>query len=661
MQDGRAQAGVVLVTGATGFLGGHLVRTLLARGTPVRALGRNLEVGLALQAAGADFRPVDLRDGPGMLAACAGACAVIHSGALSSAWGRYRDFHDINVTGTENVIAGCLAHEVSRLVYVSSPSVMSRHCEQQDLDESLPLPETFVSMYSETKALAEARVRAAQDAGLGAVILRPKAIYGPGDRALFPRIILALEKGRLPIIGDGVTMTDITHVRDVVQACLLAMERDAAAGNTYLVTGGEPVNLWGVITRIAERLGHPVPTRKIPVKKALRVGAVLEALWRVLPLPGEPPLTRYKASVLGYSQTYDISAARRDLGYEPQVRWEDGIEDFLAGLEGDREERIVGGASAPISPVPRSQAPGWDRGNPRSQAPGWDRSVPVGGALAPIPSVGGTVRITLLKAGHTVVRERLLGSGSWAKVRLPASFVLLEHPAEGRGLFDTGYSHRFFAATARLPFRIYRWLTPVEISAEEDAAAQLATRDIDPGSIRWILLTHFDPDHVGGLADFPRARIFCSSHAWADVRGLRGWAALHHRVLPEFFPDDIAARIRILPDPDGPAFGPLGPTLDLFGDRTVRVVSLPGHAAGHLGALVRSADGATCLFCGDACWTRGSVDGTVGRTGVHRLIAADRRAQDRTYETLAAFRREQPEIQIVPTHCRDAYADFGEK
>ena len=638
MQDGRAQTGLVLVTGATGFLGGHLVRTLLARGTPVRALGRNLEQGLALQAAGADFRPVDLRDGPGMLAACAGACGVIHSGALSSAWGRYRDFHDINVTGTENVIAGCLAHGVQRLVHVSSPSVMSRHSEQRDLDESHPLPETFVSMYSETKALAEAGVRLAQEAGLETVILRPKAIYGPGDRALFPRIILALKKARLPIIGDGVTMTNITHVRDVVQACLLAMERDAAAGNTYLVTGGEAVNLWEVIALIAERLGHPEPTRKVPVKKALRLGAVLEALWRVLPLPGEPPLTRYKASVLGYSQTYDISAARRDLGYEPQVQWEDGIEEFLAGLDDPCGRPFSGPISSCGRPFPG----------------------PISGLESPShSSKRPTIRITLLKAGHTVVRERLLGSGSWAKVRLPASFAFLEHPTEGPGLFDTGYSHRFFAATARLPFRIYRWLTPVEISPEEDAAAQLAARDVDPESIRWILLSHFDPDHVGGLADFPRARIFCSSRAWADVRGLRGWAALHHRILPALLPDD-SARIRILPDPDGPVVGPLGPTLDLFGDRTVRVVSLPGHAAGHLGALVRSADGSTVLFCGDACWTRGSVDGAVGRTGVHRFIAEDRQAQDKTYETLAALRRELSEIVIVPTHCRDAYADIGE-
>ena len=617
--------GTIVVTGATGFLGGHRVRTLLDRGASVRALGRNLHVGLDLQAAGADFRPVDLRDGVAMRAACAGARAVIHSGALSSAWGRYRDFHDINVLGTENVIAGCLEHGVERLVHVSSPSVMSRHAVQRDLDESHPLPETFVSMYSETKALAEDRVRASQGPDLATVILRPKAIYGPGDQALFPRIVLALEKGRLPIIGEGETLTDITHVRDVVQACLLSLEQVAAIGKTYLITGGEPVNLWAIIARIAERRGLTAPSRKVPVKKALRIGGVLEALWRLLRLPGEPPLTRYKASVLGYTQTYDISAARRDLGYAPQVAWEDGIEEFLASLD---DAHVVGGVSTP-------------RRRPVDEPP----TVEMG--------------FTLLKAGHTLARERLLGSGSWKEVRLPASFALLDHPTMGPGLFDTGYSHRFHAATTSMPYRIYRWLTPVEVSPEEDAAAQLSARGVAPSAIRWIVLSHFDPDHVGGLRDFPNARIHCGHRAWAEIRGRAGWGALTRRLLPALLPEDLSARLCVHPDPDGPPVGALGPSLDLFGDGSLRLVSLPGHAPGHMGALVRTTERGRVLLCGDACWARGSLEGR-RRTGVHRVIAADRAAQDETYDKLTRLRQDMPEVLMIPTHCRDAYDAVGE-
>ena len=618
-------SGLIVVTGATGFLGGHLVRTLLAQGTPVRALGRSLREGLALQAAGADFRPVDLRDAAAMRTALEGAHAVIHSGALSSAWGRYRDFHDCNVLGTEHVIAGCLAQGVRRLVHVSSPSVMSRHAVQRDLDESHPLPETFVSMYSETKALAEARVRAAGEAGLDTVILRPKAIYGPGDRALFPRIVTALEKGRLPTIGEGETLTDITHVRDVVQACLRALESDAAVGRIYLITGGEPVNLWEVIARIAERRGLAPPTRRIPTRKALRIGGILEAVWRLLRLPGEPPLTRYKASVLGYTQTYDITAARRDLGYAPQVGWEEGIEEFLVSL--GAAPSLVGGAFRPESA----------RDGPPTVEMGF----------------------TLLKAGHTLARERLLGAGTWKEVRLPASFALLQHPTHGPGLFDTGYSHRFHAATARMPFRIYRWLTPVDVTPEDDAVAQVAAQGISPDGIRWIVLSHLDPDHVGGLRDFPAARIHCSWQAWEEARGRTGWGALTRRILPDLFPEDLPGRLHVLPDPAGPTFGPLGPTLDLFGDGALRLVSLPGHAPGHLGGLVRTANHGEVLLCGDACWARGSLEG-VRRTGIHRVIAADRTAQDQTYDALTSLRRTMPEITMIPTHCRDAYDALGE-
>ena len=319
--------GPILVTGATGFLGQHLVHRLIELGQPVIATGRNIKVGLGLQAAGADFRPVDLRDRAGMIAAAEGAKAVVHSGALSSVWGRRKDFHAINVGGTENVIAACRANGVKRLVYISSPSVMTRPTAQLNLNESEPLPDKHVSIYSETKRLGEELVHqaAAASADLETVILRPKAIYGPGDTAIFPRLIKAASKGRLPIIGDGNTITNLTHVRDVVAAILLALKSEKAVGNTYLITGGEDVRIWDAIKEVVTRSGYKAPTRKIKIGRAMRAARVLEWVWRTLHLPGEPPLTTYTAGILGLSQTYDISAARRDLGYEPSVRLEEGI------------------------------------------------------------------------------------------------------------------------------------------------------------------------------------------------------------------------------------------------------------------------------------------------------------------------------------------------
>ena len=623
--ESERSEGVVVVTGGTGFLGGHLVRTFLSQGIPVRALGRNLSVGLELTRRGADFRPVDLRDRAGMAAAIRGAESVVHSGALSSAWGRYRDFFDINVGGTENVIAACVEHNVERLVHISSPSVMSRHEVQRNLRETDALPDSFVSYYSETKALAELRVLEASGQGLKTVILRPKAIYGPGDQALLPRLAEALEKGRLRILGDGNTVTNITHVRDVVQACALALSSAKAVGRTYIITGDEEVNLWELVRLIADTRGYRRPTRKISMAKAMRVGAILEAVWRLLPLGGEPPLTRYKASVLGYSQTYDISAARTDLGYDPRVPWQEGVRECLAE------------AAASI-PEPASMVGDWH--GPRED----------GASFVAVP-------VRLFVAGHTKAHLRHLGySNKWAKIRVPAIFALVEHPRFGPVLFDTGYSTGFFEATKSLPFSLYRKLTPVQIEPEQNASAQLAAAGIDPSSVALVILSHLDPDHVGGIKDFPNARFACSRRAWEHAAGRTGLAALRRRILPGLLPEDLAGRLLLLPDPDGRPVGNLGPSLDLFEDGSLRLVSLPGHAPGHLGAFVHAADGGPVLLVGDACWTLRQLGSPT--PGLHRTIAHDRGEQDATYETLIRFRSARPDVRVVPSHCPDAQQAF---
>lgn len=324
-----------IVTGATGFLGGALTRALIARGVSVTALGRNCERGLELERAGAQFTPVDLRDPSAIQRAVRGADVVIHAAALSSAWGKRSEFFSHNVEATENVARATLESGARRMIHISSPSVTSRHAPQVGLDEQAPYPEKFVSIYSESKARAEEVIHAYMDQGLDAVILRPKAIYGPGDQALFPRILKSLRSGRLPIMGGGETLTQITHVDDVVAAILLSIETPEASGQTYLITGDEEVNLWEVIDWIAKHEGLKPPSREISASRALKIGGLLEGVWRLLRLPGEPPLTRYKASVLSYSQLYSIERARRELNYQPQVTWREGLADFLASLKSE--------------------------------------------------------------------------------------------------------------------------------------------------------------------------------------------------------------------------------------------------------------------------------------------------------------------------------------
>jgi nucleoside-diphosphate-sugar epimerase len=318
----------ILVTGGTGFLGQHLARTLLQRGCEVFILGRDFSTSAPLLEAGARPIQADLRDRPAVLAACAGMQAVCHAGALSAPWGPRSEFFAANVHGTAAVVDGCRQAGVQRLVYISSPSVVFTGRDHRDLDESAPYPRHFTSIYSLTKKLGEDLVRAAPD--LPSVILRPKAIFGPGDRSLLPRLIEAARTGRLPQVGDGQNQVDLTYVENVVHATLLALEAPAAVGKTYTITNDEHVLLWDVIRSVLRHLGLSTQLHRLPLRLVLAVAALMEA--RAAVTGREPLLTRYSAAILARTQTYNIQAAKRDLGYTPLVTIAEGIERTLAAL-----------------------------------------------------------------------------------------------------------------------------------------------------------------------------------------------------------------------------------------------------------------------------------------------------------------------------------------
>lgn len=320
----------VLVTGGTGFLGQHLASMLLERGHHVRLMGRNMTAAKTLLARGAVPVVADLRERDAVVAACEGIEVVFHAGALSAPWGRRADFFKINVGGTEAVLAGCLKHEVRRVVYVSSPSVVFDGGDQQLLREDALYPRRFASVYSLTKKLGEDRVRSASQQGLETVIARPKAIFGPGDTSLLPRLIDAARRGRLPQIGDGRNLVDLTYVENVAHALVLAAESAQAANKTYTITNDEHVPLWEVIRLVLQRLHLSTNLRKVPLPVALSAASLMEVTATVT--GREPLLTRYSAAILARTQTYDISAAKHDLGYKPLVSIDDGIERTLRAL-----------------------------------------------------------------------------------------------------------------------------------------------------------------------------------------------------------------------------------------------------------------------------------------------------------------------------------------
>ncbi|MCU0495435.1 MAG: NAD-dependent epimerase/dehydratase family protein [Chloroflexaceae bacterium] len=318
----------ILITGGTGFLGRHLGSALLRQGHTVRLLGRNFAAAGPLLALGAQPVVADLADERAVLAACIGMDAVCHVGALSAPWGRRAAFESANVRGTAHVLAGCRRAGVSRLVHVSSPAVVFTGGDHRDTTEAAPFPRRFTSTYAETKKRAEDLVHAAPD--VPAVILRPKAIFGPGDTALIPRLLAAARAGRLPQIGNGRNLVDLTYVENVVHAMVLSLHAPAAVGKTYFITNDEHVPLWEVIRTLLGHLGLPTRLRQVPVPVAMAAAAAMEA--RAAVTGQEPLLTRYSVAILARTQTYDISAAKRDLGYQPLVSVAEGVARTLREL-----------------------------------------------------------------------------------------------------------------------------------------------------------------------------------------------------------------------------------------------------------------------------------------------------------------------------------------
>ncbi|MED4959704.1 NAD(P)-dependent oxidoreductase, partial [Paenibacillus macerans] len=211
-----------LVTGATGFLGGHLARRLVREGWDVTGIGRNPEQGRRLEAEGIRFRNQDLRDESGTAAACTGQDAVFHCAALSSPWGKYRDFYGCNVEAARILAEASLREGVRRFIHVSTPSVYFDYVPRLGIRESEPLPVKGANHYAVTKRLAEQVVERYHAMGLPSVIIRPRAVFGPYDQALFPRIVAASGKSGVPLIGGGKALIDATYVDNAVDALLNA-------------------------------------------------------------------------------------------------------------------------------------------------------------------------------------------------------------------------------------------------------------------------------------------------------------------------------------------------------------------------------------------------------------------------------------------------------
>ncbi len=317
-----------LVTGGGGFLGGAIIELLLAKGVSARSLSRGAYP--QLMKPGVESLRGDLADRAAADEACRGRDTVFHAAANDGMWGRYADFYRTNVEGTANLLEAAKAAGVSRFIFTSSPSVVFHGGDVEGWNETAPYPEKFDSYYAETKARAEQLVLAANSPGFSTVALRPHLVWGPGHDHLISRIVSRGRAGKLRRIGSFNKLIDTTYIDDAAMAHLLAAEKlspsSACAGKAYFISQGDPRPNWDIINMILKAAGAAPVAKTIPYLAARAAAAVLETAYRLAQLRVEPPLTRFVVQQLTTAHWFDISAARRDLGYEPALTIEQGME-----------------------------------------------------------------------------------------------------------------------------------------------------------------------------------------------------------------------------------------------------------------------------------------------------------------------------------------------
>lgn len=324
-----------LVTGGGGFLGRHIVNLLLERGDTVSVLNRSSYPDLEKR--GVTCFTGDLRNFEDVSKAIDGKDIVFHVAAKAGVWGPEEDYFGINVTGTENVLKACKEKRVSKLVYTSSPSVAFGTEAIENGDESLPYPIEYLTAYPKTKAIAERKVLEANDSTLMTCALRPHLIWGPGDNHLIPRIIEAAKSGKLMIVGDLQNLVDVTYVENGalahIQAADKLVEGSPVCGQAYFIGDAKPVNLWEWVNELLKKNGIQELTKSISYNKAKRIGAVLEFVYKVFKLKGEPRMTRFVAAQLAKSHYFSHQKAFDHFGFDPKISNDEGLKRTLEWLK----------------------------------------------------------------------------------------------------------------------------------------------------------------------------------------------------------------------------------------------------------------------------------------------------------------------------------------
>jgi glyoxylase-like metal-dependent hydrolase (beta-lactamase superfamily II) len=266
----------------------------------------------------------------------------------------------------------------------------------------------------------------------------------------------------------------------------------------------------------------------------------------------------------------------------------------------------------------------------------------------------------ILDTGYCLAWEHhVLQGGRRRRLVCHSLAVLLHHANFGWLFWDTGYAQRMLEVTRRLPFLLYRYATPLCLRPELAAIEQLARWKLTSRDIRRVIISHFHADHIAGLLDFPNAEFIASRAAYQDIASRRGLNALRRAYIPDLLPSDFYERAELLASFDGTSLPGLGQTHDLFGDRSLLLVELPGHARGQIGLLANTERG-PILFAADGCWMRRSIRERCPPSRITHLFVDDPPAVLNTIYRLHDFTEKCPEVLIVPSHCPEAYAEIVE-
>lgn len=315
----------VLVTGASSLLGAGIVRTLAARGDDVTAMQRRASRLGCREILG------DVTDAAKVATATTGMDAVVHLAARVAVVGGWSDFQAVNVGGTDNLLVAARRSGVSRFVHVSSPSVAHGGAALTGVGAEPADPARARGHYARSKAIAERRALAADDAELSVIALRPHLVWGPGDTQLIGRIVQRARQGRLALVGQGAALIDTTYVDNAVDAVVAGLDGShRVAGRALVVSNGEPRTVRELFTRICESAGVPPPTLRVPFRLAHAGGSLIERVWDRLEREDDPPMTSFLAEQLATAHWFDQRTTRAALDWTPRVSLDEGFRRLAA-------------------------------------------------------------------------------------------------------------------------------------------------------------------------------------------------------------------------------------------------------------------------------------------------------------------------------------------